>query len=106
MCCGINTLCIYIVEFEWDETKNRANIRKHGVSFATASRIFEKPFLTRRDNRRQYGEDRYISVGEVDGVAVVVVAHTDRGDRTRLISARPASRKERQAWHEHIRQTA
>lgn len=93
------------MEFEWDETKNRANIRKHGVSFATAARIFEKPFLTRRDDRRQYGEARYISVGEVDGVAVVVVAHTNRGGRTRLISARPASRKERQAWYEHTRQS-
>ena len=93
------------MEFEWDETKNRANIRKHGVSFMTASRIFEKLVLTRRDDRKRYGEDRYISVGEVDGVAVIVVAHTDRGDRTRLISARPASRKERQAWHEHIRRT-
>lgn len=94
------------MEFEWDETKNRANIRKHGVSFITARRIFERPFLTRRDDRKPYGEDRYISVGEVDGVAVIVVAHTDRGDRTRLISARPASRKERRAWHEHTRQTA
>ena len=94
------------MEFEWDETKNRANIRKHGVSFITATRIFEKPFLTRRDDRKQYGEDRYISVGDVDGVAVLVVAHTDRGGRMRLISARPASRRERQAWYEHIRQNA
>ena len=48
----------------------------------TASRIFEKPVLTRRDDRKLYGEDRYISVGGVDGVALVVVAHTDRGGRT------------------------
>ena len=48
-------------------------------------------------------EARYISVGEVDGVAVIVVAHTKRGGRIRLISARPASRKERQAWYEHLR---
>ena len=48
-------------------------------------------------------ETRYISVGEVDGVAVIVVAHTKRGGRIRLISARPASRKERQAWYEHLR---
>lgn len=91
------------MEFEWDNTKNRANIRKHGVSFETAQRIFERPHLTRRDTRRNYGEDRYVSVGEVYGVAVLVVAHTERDGRTRLISARPASRKERQAWYEHIR---
>ena len=91
------------MEFEWDNTKNRANIRKHGVSFETAQRIFERPHRTQPDTRRNYGEDRYISVGEVYGVAVVVVAHTERDGRTRLISARPASRKERQAWYEHIR---
>ena len=93
------------MEFEWDDTKNRANISKHGVSFETAQRIFAGPHLTRPDTRRNYGEDRYISVGEVDGMAVVVVAHTEREGRTRLISARPASRRERQDWHEHIRQT-
>ena len=91
------------MEFEWDNTKNRANTRKHGVSFETAQRIFERAHLTRRDTRRNYGEDRYVSVGEVYGVAVLVVAHTERDGRTRLISARPASRKERQAWYEHIR---
>ena len=91
------------MEFEWDDTKNRANIRKHGVSFEIGRRIFEGSYLTRLDGRRDYGEARYISVGEVDGVAVIVVAHTKRGGRIRLISARPASRKERQAWYEHLR---
>ena len=91
------------MEFEWDDTKNRANIRKHGVSFEIARRIFEGSYLTRLDERRDYGETRYIGVGEVDGVAVIVVAHTKRGGRIRLISARPASRKERQAWYEHFR---
>lgn len=93
------------MEFEWDGTKNHANIRKHGVSFETARRIFEQLHLTGLDVRRDYGEDRYISVGEMDGVAVVVVAHTEREGRTRLISARPASKREREAWHEHIRKT-
>ena len=50
-----------------------------------------------------YGEDRYISVGRVEPTALIVVAHTDREGRTRLISARPASRRERQAYHERIR---
>ena len=48
-------------------------------------------------------ETRYISVGEVDGVAIIVVAHTKRSGRIRLISARPASRKEKQARYEHLR---
>ena len=89
--------------FEWDETKNQANIRKHGVSFETAKRIFDGLVLTWRDNRRDYAEDRYISIGCVASAALVVVAHTDRDGHTRLISARPASRKERQIYHERIR---
>ena len=89
--------------FEWDEPKNRANIRKHGVSFETASRIFDRPVLTRQDHRKDYGEARYVSIGELENGALVVVAPTNRSGRTRLISARPASRKERQAYHEKAR---
>jgi uncharacterized DUF497 family protein len=88
--------------FEWDEAKDQANIQKHGVSFETAKRIFDGPVLTWRDNRRDYGEDCDISIGQVS-TALIVVAHTDRAGRIRLISARPASRKERQAYHEQIR---
>ncbi|MCY4586707.1 MAG: BrnT family toxin [Bryobacterales bacterium] len=91
------------MKFEWDEAKNQGNIRKHGVSFEIAKRIFEGPVLTWLDNRMDYGEDRCISVGLVEHTALIVVVHTDRGGRTRLISARPASRTERQAYHERIR---
>lgn len=88
--------------FEWDEAKNRANTIKHGIDFETAQRIFDGPVLTRRDRRRDYGEERHVSIGRVDA-AVIVVAHTVRSERTRLISARSASRRERRAWHESIR---
>ena len=91
------------MEFEWDEAKNQANIRKHGVSFQTARRIFAGSFLTWLDDREDYGEVRRISIGKVSKAAVVVVAHTDRDGRIRVISARPASRKERQAYHERAR---
>ena len=90
------------MSFEWDEAKNQANIRKHGVSFETARRTFDGPVLTWVDERMDYGEVRHVSIGKV-GNAVVVVAHTDRDGRMRLISARPASRKERQAYHERVR---
>ena len=91
--------------FEWDEAKNRTNVRKHGVGFETARRIFEGPVVTWVDRRKEYGEERRISVGRVDrrGAAVIVVVHAERDGRTRLISARPASRKERRAYHERIR---
>ena len=88
--------------FEWDEAKNRANTSKHGVDFETARRIFDGPVLTRRDRRRDYGEERRVSIGRVDA-AVIVVAHTARGASVRLISARPASRAERRVWHDSIR---
>ena len=89
--------------FEWDEAKNEANIRKHGVSFETAQRIFGGPVPTWVDDRKDYGEIRHVSIGKVDKMAVVVVAHTDRDGPIRVISARPASRKERQSYHEQVR---
>ena len=91
------------MEFEWDEAKNRENIRKHGIDFETAKGPCFGPTLTRRGSRRDYGEDRYVSVGQMGGGALAVVVHTERGRRIRLISARPASRRERQAYHERTR---
>ena len=91
------------MEFEWHEAKNQANIRKHGVSFETARRIFRSTVLTWLDVRRDYGEDRYISIGRIGPAARIVVAYTNRAGRIRLISARPASRKERQAYDERTR---
>ncbi len=92
------------MQFEWDEAKDRANVAKHGIDFETAKRIFDGPVLTRPDRRRDYGEERYIGIGRV-AAATVVVAYTERGGRLRLISARPASGKERRAYRERIFET-
>ena len=89
--------------FEWDEAKNQTNVRKHGVDFETAKRIFEGPVVTGIDQRKDYGEDRYITIGRVARDVLIVVAYTNRDGRIRLISARPASRKEKQTYHERIR---
>ena len=86
-------------DFEWDEAKNRSNIRKHGVDFAVAKRIFLGAVVTETDGRKDYGEIRYRSIGSAQG-GVVVVAHARRNGRIRLISARPASRRERRKYHE------
>ncbi len=83
------------MRLEWDEEKNRSNIRKHGVSFETAARIFDGPYLTWIDDREANGEERSISIGMVERTAILTVAHTERAGRIRLISARPASRGER-----------
>ena len=85
------------MEFEWHEAKNQANIRKHGISFETARSIFEGPVFTRLDTRMDYGEDRHISIGRLER-ALIVVAHTSRKGCVRIISARPASRKERRDY--------
>ena len=89
--------------FEWDHAKNAANIAKHGIGLATASRIFEGLVLTAEDRRRDYGERRWNSIGCVAGVAILVVTHTDRQGRVRIISARPAKRAERTGYEEAIR---
>jgi hypothetical protein len=88
------------MEFEWDEAKNQTNIGKHGIGFDTAKRIFDGRVATSPDRRQDYGENRHISIGQVEPGALIVVVHTERHGRIRLISARPASRKERKAYHE------
>jgi uncharacterized protein len=91
-----------MVDFEWDEAKNRANVAKHGISFELARQIFDGIVLSRVDGRLDYGETRILLIGAVDQTAIIVVAHTDRHDRFGIISARPANRKERKRYHEEI----
>ena len=92
--------------FEWDDEKNRTNIEKHGVSFELACRIFDGFTLTVIDSRFEYGEVREISIGLVDGIAYLTVAHTDREGKIRIISARPARRNERKRYDEAIQKAA
>ena len=91
------------MEFEWDEAKNRQNIAKHGISFERASTIFEHFHITREDTRYDYGEVREISIGELVPSVIIVVVHTNRSGRIRLISARRANTRERRHYEEEIR---
>ena len=88
--------------FEWDEKKNSGNVRKHGISFEQAARIFDGPVLTWTDDREDYGEVRQVSIGKLGGIAIVAVVHTDRRGVTRIISARAASRAERRFYEEAL----
>ena len=88
--------------FEWDADKDRANRGKHGISFEEVLSIFDGPFLTRIDDRRDYGEIRRITTGMLSPDIVLVVAHTNRDGKIRLISARKANRRERQAFYDHL----
>lgn len=81
------------MEFEWDEDKNRTNIKKHGISFESAKEIFSEPYLERLDNRQDYGEERWVILGKLNVVCVVLV-YTDRVLKTRIISIRKANREE------------
>jgi len=85
--------------FEWDPAKNEANILKHELDFTEAVRIFEGPVLERIDDRRDYGEDRFVAIGEVAGREIAVV-YTIRAGNRRIISARKAKRYERKAYRE------
>lgn len=89
------------MRFEWDEAKNQANRRKHGLDFADAALVFAGPIVTFEDQRQPYGEQRYLTVDTLAG-RMVVVAHTLRGDATRIISMRKANARESARYQERL----
>lgn len=89
------------MEFEWDDRKHERTLRERGFGFDYAVRIFAGPLILRRDDRLDYGETRMIATGAA-GADVLVVVYTERGSVVRIISARPANRKERKEWHERV----
>jgi uncharacterized DUF497 family protein len=95
-----------IESFEWDPKKDRGNFQKHGITFSEASLIFSGIVFTVKDTRKDYGELRFISIGSIAGVVVIVVAHTSRYGVTRIISARKAKEKERERYYEHLEKAA
>jgi hypothetical protein len=87
--------------FEWDPRKAAANLRKHGVSFHAGAMVLADPLaITWPDPDHSAGEQRFITVGLAPGGRVLLVAHTDRGDRLRIISVRPTTRRERRHYEE------
>ena len=89
------------MRFEWDHAKNQANRKKHGLDFADAAHVFDGPILTFEDRRQSYGEPRYLTVGTLAG-RMVIIAHTLRGDATRIISMRKANARERARYQERL----
>ena len=89
------------MEFEWDEAKRQQVARKHNVDLAKAALIFEGFTLTRIDMRRDYGEVRKISIGMADGTCLVVV-HTERNGRVRIISAWKGGRDEQEQYQKSL----
>ena len=92
------------LEFEWHDAKAEANFEAHGVSFDLAKTVFKDPLAVERlDDRRDYGEERFVVVGMAAGEVVLFVAYTERQDRIRIISARRATQYEQD---DYFRQSA
>lgn len=89
------------LEFEWNEKKARANLRKHGVSFEEACTVFGDPLArTIHDPLHSDEEDRFVILGESYRRRLLVVVFTDRGREIRVVSARLANRRERKDHEE------
>jgi hypothetical protein len=94
------------MRFEWNEEKNRKNRSKHGVSFETATLVFDDPYaLTKRDAVHDEEEQRFITLGAIGPAAILLVVHTSfentgSEEVIRIISARAATSRERKSYEE------
>ena len=87
--------------YEWDPRKAKTNLRRHGIPFEEAGSVFLDPLaITFPDPDHSDEEDREITIGSSEKHRVVFVSHCPRGDRTRIISVRRATRKERKQYEE------
>ena len=89
------------MEITWDEEKRRLNVQKHGLDFRDSVHVFEGPTVTFYDERYDYGEDRYITLG-LFGDVIVFIGHTYRDESIRVISMRKAIDKERRIYEKKV----
>jgi Uncharacterized protein conserved in bacteria len=92
------------MRFEWDETKNSINKRKHGLSFAAAAEVFQDPFAVTLADPSPATEERLWTIGRLRSLVVAVIVHVDREETDeaiiRIISARKATPRERTLYEE------
>ena len=89
------------LEFEWDTEKEKSNIKKHGVSFHEGATVLaDRLSWTFPDPDHSVGEERFLTIGLSAQGRVVIVSHTDRGVKTRIINARQATPHERKDYEE------
>ncbi len=88
------------MEFEWDENKAAANVQKHGVTFEEAAETFFDPFFQTGDASADDNEERDFIIGYTFSQRLLLAVCTERLTRTRIISARPATRAERKVYEE------
>lgn len=89
------------MEYEWDEAKRVANLRKHGIDFTDVPTVFDGDILTVEDDRSSYGEQRFVTFGLLQG-RVIAVVHVEREESTRIISARKATKYEQRIYFEQL----
>jgi len=90
------------MRFEWDETKRRSNIQRHGIDFEDAAAVFAGETITFLDDRYDYGEMRFLTFGLVWG-EVVAIVHTETDEVIRVISVRRASKDEEETYFTEVR---
>jgi uncharacterized DUF497 family protein len=88
------------MKFTWDEAKRKANVAKHGLDFADASKVFEGPMVLFEDDRRDYGEQRMIGIGLL-GAVVVLIVHVESNESIRIISMRKADSDETDIFYQN-----
>ena len=91
------------MDFEWDEAKNRANIRKHGFDFVWAEQMFRGPLFVRPDTREDYGEERWTGLGMIGGRVAVVTFVELSPDDIRIISFRKANHEEQKEYEDAVK---
>jgi uncharacterized protein len=90
---------------EWDATKSDANVAHRGFGFDFAADVFNRDHVQRESRGQEHDESRFVVIGVVDSLVITVV-WTPRGTNRRIISARPASRKERRIYNGHRQKEA
>jgi hypothetical protein len=88
------------MKFTWDEEKRMNNIKKHGLDFSMAHIVFQGVTFSRLDDRFDYGENRYQTMGFLEDV--VIIAHTETSDEIRIISMRKATKNEEKRYFKHV----
>ena len=89
------------MRFTWDEGKRKSNIKKHGLDFRQAHKVFAGPTFSIPDVRFDYGEERFATLGLLD-TDVVVMVHTETKDEIRIISMRKGTANEQEIFFENI----
>ena len=90
-----------LMEFEWDEAKRKSNLHSHSIDFVGIEQAFDGETVTILDARFDYGEERFVTFGLLDG-RVVVIAHTESVEVIRIISVRKATKNEESSYFKEI----